>query len=99
MEQGVSLFEELLALASEVWPATHALRGRMKGHYGACLAKLARYEESEAHLLASYNVLESSLGAQHAHTVEIAALLVELYESLGASDKAAAWRARSVCLP
>jgi non-specific serine/threonine protein kinase/serine/threonine-protein kinase len=63
-------------------------------HYGRCLTALQRYDEAEARLSRCSDTLLAALGPKHRAVRLALASLVELYESSGRQEQAAAARLR-----
>ncbi len=62
-------------------------------HYGDCLLKMGRTSEAEEVLTQMYFGLSDAFGPSHGSTMDVAELLVMLYEAEGQPEKAAEYRA------
>ena len=92
-DEAVAIFEELVALADNQYQSTHRKSVLYRMHYGDCLLKMGRTSEAEEVLTQMYVGLRDALGPSHSSTMEVAELLVGLYEAEGQPEKAAKYRA------
>ncbi len=90
--EALAQYDLLLERAPGVLPAGHWFVELCRSSSGFCLIKLGRFDEAEARLVEAHAALLASLGADHVRTLLTAARLVELYESWGRPEQAAAFR-------
>ncbi len=93
-DEAVAIYEELVALANSQYSSTHRKSLLFRSHYGSCLLKMGRTSEAEEVLTQTYLGLSDALGPSHDSTIEVAELLVELYEAQGQAEKSAEYRAK-----
>ncbi|UCF35138.1 MAG: serine/threonine protein kinase [Phycisphaerales bacterium] len=92
-DQAEPLIAEALAVA-RTSEAVEQQKAQLLHGYGECLTQLERYDDAEAALLESIQILTASFGEKHGRTVAVIDSLVGLYEAWGKLEKAAEWRAR-----
>lgn len=88
-----ALHREACSIFDKVHGADHWTSAYCGSIYGAFLTKAARYDEAEALLLKSHSVLRETLGEEHDRTIKTIERLVDLYQAVGKTDKAAEYRA------
>jgi Flp pilus assembly protein TadD len=75
--------------------AEHWMTAAFRGNLGQSLMLQNRHADAEPHLLAAYEGLKSSLGADHPRTQSAASDLVRLYDEWGKPDEAEKYRANT----
>ncbi len=73
---------------------TNWLRGMYLLNHAKVLNRLERFDESLPRLLEANQILETTLGPKHPHTVDSLRALTYLHRLSGRPEEAAAWRAR-----
>jgi len=86
------LLEEAIGVSKGLFPQGHYLTASFHSMRGECLARLARYEEAEDHLLKGYSGLKTNLGDNHWRTQNTIDIIVIMYEVWKKPDKAAEWK-------
>ncbi len=93
VEEAEAEFRQLVRVAKAILPPGNWYVAELQGEHGECLLRLRRYAQAEIPLLASYEVLKTVRGQQHAYTIEAVERLIRLYDGWGKPEEAARWRA------
>jgi len=88
------MLENCLEHAPDSYPDPHWITGLICSRLGQCLARESRNEEAEHHLIAGYEMLLATLGADHRRTYAAVTAIADFYESTGRPEEAARWHAR-----
>jgi len=86
---------ELRGLASELEAdlgAAHEVSAQARSLLGACLARLARYDEAEPLLIQGHEQLQTALGPRADETLAAVRRLIEFYTACGQPDEAERYR-------
>ncbi|MCO6439452.1 MAG: serine/threonine protein kinase [Phycisphaerae bacterium] len=92
VEEAVEILQDIVRIYRETRPSPFSSMGIALGHLGAHLRALERYEEAESAFLEGYEILATSRGAEVGWTQGIVRMLAGMYEDMGESEKALAWR-------
>jgi non-specific serine/threonine protein kinase/serine/threonine-protein kinase len=92
LDEAATLYAEICALSEHVYPSDAWQHGVFALNYGQCLRKLDRPGDAEPCLLKAFEVLRIRLGPRHERTRMAITSLIELYESMGQSEKAEKYR-------
>ncbi|MBZ0268641.1 tetratricopeptide repeat protein, partial [bacterium] len=88
----IPLLAESAAVRERNHPPGHRRIARVQGALGECYAVAGRYAEAESLLVASHAAFSSADRSPGADLVKARARLVDLYERMGTSGKAAPYR-------
>jgi eukaryotic-like serine/threonine-protein kinase len=91
--EGEAILREAVKIRANSLPKEHYWVALANGALGECLALQQRYNEAEPLLLASYETLKNSQGANNPRTRLALQRLVDLYEKWPKPDLAARYRA------
>ncbi|MHC4947693.1 MAG: serine/threonine-protein kinase [Planctomycetota bacterium] len=94
-DEGEALVRECLEIRGRTLPADHWLLANTRSVLGGAIAAQGRYDEAEPILLEAWSGLDEVEGVPAARRREALDRLVELYESTGDAEEAAAWRERA----
>lgn len=86
------MLREAVDIAQRTLPPGHPYILVFRNNLGGCLMELARYDEAETELLASYEGLRDALGPEHAMTQGAIGAMIKLYDAWGRPDDAASFR-------
>ena len=93
-QEGLSAAQRVLETRQKTLPAGDYHFASTRVIIGLCLTRMQRYAQAEPMLLQAVQQLEASRGAAFYHTQRGYATLSELYEALGRTDDAAAFKAK-----
>jgi len=93
LDEALALYEPLMADAKRRY-SHHYLYATFHRGYGACLAKLGRFEEAKKSLDFALERLEKKFGPKHLRVRKTLETLVMLYERWGKPEQAERYRAR-----
>lgn len=90
------VFARTVAALADVLPQDHPYVGRTRSQWAVALHRVGRTAEAVQQLEQAYEILAAAPGEDQAADAQLAATrLATMLESLGQSDKAAEWKARS----
>jgi serine/threonine-protein kinase len=87
-DEALAVHTDLLTIAEQALPAGHFHIALFRGNVGDCLVQLGRTSEAEPLLLASYEDLRDSLGADRYLTERRLDRIYRLYYSIGQLEEA-----------
>ena len=93
-EAAIPLIREGLSIREDAYDESHWQVAEARSLLGAALTAQGELDQAEALLLGALETLETTRGDENPYVQDTLGRLVELYEALGASDRAVPYRSR-----
>jgi len=94
VEAAEAEYARLVKVATRLFPPGYWYVEQLRGEQGECLTHLRQFADAEELLLASYEGLKATSGAEHPLTTEAMSRLIRLYDAWGRVGPANEWRNR-----